>query len=388
MATKRGARIRGCAVLTMSFATPALASPASLTWNNHSGTNIWNTTDANWFNGTTSVPYSDKSNGSTGDAVLFNDSNGVNYTGDNISVAGAFSPTSVTFNNSYTDYTLGGPGGVGGSTSVVKLGSATTTLAGSDNYSAGTFVDAGTLAIGSGTAFPVNTNLTIASGARMELTFASYTAYAPVVSSLANTGSIDVENNGLVLENTPLSVASAQVTLGYNHGNWNGFNATTGTINSSVAANDAHHLTAVGVATELTSFLGSTVSPSDVLVRYTICGDTDLDFDITSADYARIDNGYKNHLTGWANGDFNYDGVVNYEDYALADAACDIADGGQSDALAHYEIPLHAYEFGQPYVTALLALDPTAPIPEPNALAFLTFGAIAALRRTARYGRF
>ena len=38
-------------------------------------------------------------------------------------------------------------------------------------------------------------------------------------------------------------------------------------------------------------------------------------------DYSRIDNGYLNHLTGWANGDFNYDGVVDGSDYTFIDNA-------------------------------------------------------------------
>ena len=32
-------------------------------------------------------------------------------------------------------------------------------------------------------------------------------------------------------------------------------------------------------------------------------------------DYIRIDNGIGNRLTGWSNGDFNYDGKVNIDDY-------------------------------------------------------------------------
>jgi hypothetical protein len=39
-----------------------------------------------------------------------------------------------------------------------------------------------------------------------------------------------------------------------------------------------------------------------------------------------IDNGFNsqrsaNHLSGWSNGDFNYDGVINGDDYTLIDNA-------------------------------------------------------------------
>ncbi len=36
-------------------------------------------------------------------------------------------------------------------------------------------------------------------------------------------------------------------------------------------------------------------------------------------DYTRIDIAYLNHLTGWSNGDFNLDGVVDGSDYTLID---------------------------------------------------------------------
>ena len=41
-----------------------------------------------------------------------------------------------------------------------------------------------------------------------------------------------------------------------------------------------------------------------------------------AADYVQIDNGFNTPaMTGWYNGDFNYDGVINGDDYALIDNA-------------------------------------------------------------------
>jgi hypothetical protein len=34
-------------------------------------------------------------------------------------------------------------------------------------------------------------------------------------------------------------------------------------------------------------------------------------------DYARLDSGFLNQRTGWLNGDFNGDGVVNFDDYLV-----------------------------------------------------------------------
>jgi hypothetical protein len=45
---------------------------------------------------------------------------------------------------------------------------------------------------------------------------------------------------------------------------------------------------------------------------------------VDSTDYACVDNGFLTGLTGWANGDFNYDGAVNSSDYTLLDNAFDM----------------------------------------------------------------
>ena len=90
---------------------------------------------------------------------------------------------------------------------------------------------------------------------------------------------------------------------------------------SAAAAADPAHLTALGVAvpTSAALFDGQSVSTTDVLVKFTRYGDTNLDGVVNAADYARVDAGYVTHTTGWQNGDFNYDGVVDGSDYTLID---------------------------------------------------------------------
>ena len=44
-------------------------------------------------------------------------------------------------------------------------------------------------------------------------------------------------------------------------------------------------------------------------MKYTYYGDANLDGAVDGADYQQIDNGFGGGLTGWSNGDFNYDGV-------------------------------------------------------------------------------
>jgi len=54
-------------------------------------------------------------------------------------------------------------------------------------------------------------------------------------------------------------------------------------------------------------------------VKYTTTATPDLSGAVDGADYQQIDSGFGNNLTGWQNGDFNYDGVVDGSDYALID---------------------------------------------------------------------
>jgi autotransporter-associated beta strand protein len=205
-----------------------------------------------------------------------------------------------------------------------KTGAGTLTLTGTNTYSGPTNVRAGTLVIGALGALPAGNKVTVASGAVL---VADSEATIDSVSSLNVSGSVIVHNGNL-------QTLNSDVGTGYANGTWTG----AGGITSSAAAADTSHLTALAViqnddgtgsASPLyTSFEGQTVSDSDVLVKYTYYGDTNLDGKVDGGDYSRVDNGYLNHLTGWFNGDFNYDGVVNGSDYTLIDNAFN-SQGGQ-----------------------------------------------------------
>ena len=117
--------------------------------------------------------------------------------------------------------------------------------------------------------------------------------------------------------------------------------------------------------TLVTTFDGQTVSNTDVLVKYTYYGDTDLSGVVDSSDYIAIDNGFNNQLTGWNNGDFNYDGMINGDDYALIVAYN--SQGGVSLATVST----------QP--TEMIAIDTaqmagSAAVPEPATFSLLIIG--------------
>jgi hypothetical protein len=209
---------------------------------------------------------------------------------------------------------------------------------------------------------------------------ASATRSVLVTSSLsvASEGTLDLTSNDMIVSSgtstalalSNLSTVTALVSSGYNltgGANWQGPGVT-----SAVAAADTSHLTAIAVVgnnqsgSVLTgSFDGVPVRPGDVLVKYTLFGDANLDGHVDGADYTLIDNGYASDgaLTGWYNGDFNYDGVIDGSDYALIDNSFN-----------------HQSAAGIPAALTAAATVQVAAVPEP-ALGFGVIVPLVLLRR-------
>jgi autotransporter-associated beta strand protein len=274
--------------------------------------------------------------------------------------------TSVTFAGSIID----GANGAGGS--LTKIGSGVQTLTGSNSYTGSTNVSGGTLVIANHGALPASTPVAVGRSATLVLD-----------SQATESGITSFNLNGnLIVHGGSLSTINADVAAGYNSGNWNG--SGTGAISSTSAASDSTHLTALGVIQNsvngspagsvlYSSFEGQTgLVSSDVLVKYTYYGDTNLDGKVDGSDYSRIDNGSLNQLTGWYNGDFNYDGVINGSDYTLIDNSYN-TQGAEISA-----------EIGGPSasVTAEIAgSGSSSAVPEPTALGLLCVGSVGLLRR-------
>jgi len=189
-------------------------------------------------------------------------------------------------------------------------------------------------------------------------------------STNAWTGKLDLANNDLDLPGASLVTITNQIKQGYNNGAWNG---SGGILSSSAAANTAH-LTALGVIqnnqsgmalyTASNPFDTLTPAATDILVKYTYYGDTNLDGKVDGSDYSRIDNGYLLHLTGWFNGDFNYDGVVNGSDYTLIDNAFNTQGAVISSLIAD---------------PSAVVTSQIAPVPEPDVLGFVAVAAFPLL---------
>src|SRR4029453_6784890 len=72
-----------------------------------------------------------------------------------------------------------------------------------------------------------------------------------------------------------------------------------------------------------TTFSGQSVTPDDVLVKYTYVGDANLSGAVTFDDYVGMDNAFFGLIPnlGWATGDINFDNVINFDDYSKVDQA-------------------------------------------------------------------
>jgi hypothetical protein len=127
---------------------------------------------------------------------------------------------------------------------------------------------------------------------------------------------------------------------------------------------------AVGGQPSSTSFDGTTVTTGDLLLRPTVYGDTTLKGFVDISDYTRLNAGYLSAATGWYNGDFNYDGVINGSDFTLIDNT--------------YNVQLSTSTAVSPLAIATTQIAGTTSVPEPVAITLLGVSVIGLLGRRRR----
>jgi autotransporter-associated beta strand protein len=265
--------------------------------------------------------------------------------------------------------------GAGGLT---KLGTGTLTLAASNTHAGGVSVVAGTLviahpdALGSG-------GLSIAGSATARVQSGLTKAVTVASVSTAGSGQFDLTDNSMVIRGMTVPQVQALVQQSFNAGHWNG----TGGITSSAAAASANGTTAVGFAgnavLNTTSFKGvEGLSPTDVLVKYTYYGDSDLSGTTTLDDFTLFLNGYQTGGTTWTRGDYDYNGVVTLDDFTL------FLKGYQQQGapLSEVEALIASVPMSDAERAAMLAA--VQAVPEPATLGLLAVTGVHLFRRRAR----
>ena len=140
--------------------------------------------------------------------------------------------------------------------------------------------------------------------------------------SIDTTGLLDLTGNDLIVHNGNLNSLTQELQQGYNAAGpaWKGLTGIT----SSLAAVDSTHLSALGIIPNTSdgttpiypTFDGQPSTATDVLVKYTLYGDANLDGKVDASDYSRIDSAMITQATGWFNGNFGYENVpVNGSDF-------------------------------------------------------------------------
>jgi hypothetical protein len=152
-----------------------------------------------------------------------------------------------------------------------------------------------------------------------------------VRSELNITGLFDLHDNDLVIGSGGtigtgnLFKYATYINSSRNGGDWLG---TTG-LTSTSARNANPRNTMLGVVTApeywtangTISFNGVHVEQLMILVKYTYYGDTDFNGVVNFDDYARTDAGFNSGNGFWSNGNFDLAGVVTFDDYSLIDLA-------------------------------------------------------------------
>lgn len=135
--------------------------------------------------------------------------------------------------------------------------------------------------------------------------------------TLASGASLDLENNSFI-DNygsgaDPISTITSEVATAYDDGKWDKPGITSSMASfangTTLAAADASTL-------GITTFENQSVNNS-VIVKYTWFGDANMDGVVNAADVTFMQKNAAAGGTGWTAGDFNYDGKINADDFAL-----------------------------------------------------------------------
>jgi hypothetical protein len=184
--------------------------------------------------------------------------------------------------------------------------------------------------------------------------------------NLNASGTLDLNDNDLVVANGSFTALQALVFQGYRAGP----DTTATGIVSSTSQNVAGGTTILALFdNSMAGFgdwpqgSGNTISGSAIVGKYTYIGDTNMDGQVTPQDYTATDSNLGTSVDpaiSWFYGDTNFDGNIDPTDYAGIDGALGLGQGNP------------------------LAAQGLAAVPEPTSLGLLGLGAVGLLGRRRR----
>ncbi len=131
---------------------------------------------------------------------------------------------------------------------------------------------------------------------------------------LGTGGVINLNDNALIRRSGSgtESTYRSWIGNGFNGGLWNGSSAAIRSSTAAVTPGRAIGYS-TGAASGQSSIFGVPVNPSDLLIRYTVLGDTNLDGTVGFADLLALSQNYSGSGF-WRQGDLNYDGAIGFAD--------------------------------------------------------------------------
>ncbi|HZL34611.1 MAG TPA: dockerin type I domain-containing protein, partial [Tepidisphaeraceae bacterium] len=154
----------------------------------------------------------------------------------------------------------------------------------------------------------------------------NYIVIGPGGLLMAATATINLTDNDMILQgagSAGVTLMQSLVASAFNGGNWLG--AGIGSSNAAMSVGSAMQ-TAEGFAlngsltTPFGTFDGVPVTSADVIDKYTVMADANLDGTVNLTDYRALTANYGKSGTTWSTADFNYDGRTNNADYALLES--------------------------------------------------------------------
>lgn len=247
-------------------------------------------------------------------------------------------------------------GEISGGGSVVKSGLGTLNLSGNLAYTGNTTVSGGTLILGGSlntgggdvllssngkiefararAVTPVVVSqidqLTVPSGSTAKVTLSTRTGGLQqgvlIVNRVSITGGfVDLTNNDLIVRNQ--SVGLVRELVGIWSRSAGGLPGVVGLGSSEAFYTVGGAFATLGVydnsiaGQTLLTYEGIPVQSTDVIVKYTYVGDTNIDGVVDAADLARLLRGMQGQGSGWNFGDVDHNGVVNFVDLGRTMAA-------------------------------------------------------------------